>query len=81
MIIVYYMDVETSRHLQYVDAQFVQALEMVQSLRRAGMKHVIMSNEPGDMVGRLGVDSVEDGKTPDGHDYEWSKKHRGGPPR
>jgi hypothetical protein len=32
-------------------------------------------------VGKPGVDAVVDGKTPDGHDYEWSKAGRAGKPR
>jgi hypothetical protein len=32
-------------------------------------------------VGKPGVDAVVDGKTPDGHDYEWSKTGRAGKPR
>lgn len=81
MIVVFYLNGENANRLLFEDEQFVDALDTTQFLRKAGMKHVIMSSEPGDMVGSLGVDSVEDGKTPDGHDYEWSKKHRGGPPR
>ena len=33
------------------------------------------------MVGPIGVSAVEDGKTPDGHDYEWSKAGRAGKSR
>ena len=33
------------------------------------------------MVGPVGVSAVEDGKTPDGVDYQWSKAGRAGPSR
>ena len=33
------------------------------------------------MVGLVGVSAVEDGKTPDGFDYQWSKAGRAGASR
>jgi hypothetical protein len=33
------------------------------------------------MVGPVGVSAVEDGKTPDGVDYQWSKAGRAGASR
>jgi hypothetical protein len=32
-------------------------------------------------IGKPGVDAVVDGKTPDGHDYEWSMAGRAGKSR
>lgn len=42
--------------------------------------HVVISSSHEDCVSGTGVDAVENGKTPDGETYEWSKQHRGGPP-
>lgn len=40
------------------------------------MRHVTISSELSSNIGKPGVDSVLDGKTPDGEDYEWDKAHR-----
>jgi hypothetical protein len=40
-----------------------------------------MASENAQSVGRPGVDAVVNGKTPDGHDYDWSKADRAGKPR
>jgi hypothetical protein len=39
---------------------------------------ITMASEDMNNVGQLGVASIIDGKTPDGHDYEWSKAGRAG---
>ena len=44
--------------------------------RRIGMTFVTMVSEHPDSVGRPGVDSVVDGKTPDGVAYTWNKESR-----
>jgi len=49
-------------------------------LRMLGRSHVCISSELGDSIGKPGVTSIKDGKTPDGHIYEWSKKQRGDGP-
>lgn len=41
-----------------------------------GCTHVTMSCENIDQVGKMGVDAVVDGKTPDGHVYDWNKSSR-----
>ena len=41
-----------------------------------GMTFVTMVSENPDSVGRPGVDSVVDGKTPDGVAYTWNKASR-----
>ena len=51
-----------------------QALKFCQEQRTAGARHVVMSTENSDQVGKPGVDSIVDGKTPDGHDYTWKKR-------
>lgn len=42
------------------------------------ISHITMVSEMPDSVGKPGVDSVSDGKTPDGLPYEWSKAGRAG---
>jgi len=68
-----------SQHRQFKDTELSQALAFAEQKRNDGKKHVTISSELGDCVGKPGVSAVENGKTPDGHDYEWSKKHRGNP--
>lgn len=64
----------------FPDTKLSEALSFCQQLRDERCINVVLSSEPSNMVGGFGVDSVENGKTPDGQDYEWSKQHRGGPP-
>jgi hypothetical protein len=59
-------------------AQMSEALTFMNEQRNAGMRHVCMSVENPNMVGSKGVDSIKDGKTPDGQDYTWSKADRAG---
>jgi hypothetical protein len=40
-----------------------------------------MVAEDPNQVGKSGVDAVVDGRTPDGHAYDWSKAGRAGKPR
>lgn len=66
-------------------SEFNKVLNFMGALRKRQrddqtVAFVSMSSEHPDCIGSPGVDSVEDGKTPDGHDYEWTKQHRGGPP-
>ena len=68
--------------LHYDDKQMSEALKQCQVLRADPRNaHVVMSSELHDMVGPIGVSAVEDGKTPDGHNYEWSKAGRAGKSR
>lgn len=62
----------------FKDIELTAALSCAARFRSDGLKNVSISSEPGDLVGSLGVDSVEDGTLPDGHHYEWSKR-RGDP--
>lgn len=38
------------------------------------ISHVNMVSEDTNMIGQHGVDSIIDGKTPDGHEYSWKKR-------
>ncbi|QXZ10320.1 hypothetical protein KUF54_03440 [Comamonas sp. Y33R10-2] len=66
----------------FSDAQMGEALALCQQLRKdPSNAHVVISSELRDMVGPVGVSAVEDGKTPDGFDYQWSKAGRAGASR
>jgi hypothetical protein len=56
----------------------VIALNVVKEKRDAGHTFVTMASMDVNSVGKPGVDAVEGGKTPDGHDYTWSKAGRAG---
>ena len=58
-----------------------QALACAEACRRAGHRHVSISTELEDHVGRPGVAAVEGGLTPDGQAYDWSKAGRAGKAR
>jgi len=75
-------NVSEARFKEFKDDQLTKALAFAAEKRKnVSCSHVIISTELAGSVGKPGVDSVENGKTPDGHDYEWSKKHRGNPQR
>ena len=65
----------------FLSSELGPALKFAEDQRKIGFPHVTISTELEDNIGKPGVNSVEDGKTPDGHDYEWSKKQRGDGPR
>ena len=63
----------------YADSEMSQALADCQTLRADPRNaHVCISSEMREMVGGLGVAAVENGRTPDGHVYDWSKAGRAG---
>jgi hypothetical protein len=57
------------------------ALQIAKNQRDAGSTFVTMVSENPQHVGKQGVDTIVDGKTPDGQAYEWSKAGRAGMPR
>jgi len=63
------------------EALLTNALEIVKEKRNAGYSFVTMVAEDPNQVGKPGVDAVENGKTPDGEVYDWSKAGRAGRPR
>ena len=66
----------------YLDSEMSQALAQCQALRANPRNaHVCISSELREMVGIMGVSAVEDGRTPDGEPYEWSKAGRAGAAR
>lgn len=54
--------------------------EALRARRRDGenISHITMVSENDNLVGQQGVDTIVDGKTPDGVIYDWSKMHRAG---
>ena len=81
-IVVYWLEGEGDNALPvcelFSSTQLTQALAWAEDRRRAGHRHVSISTELDESVGRPGVSAVEGGKTPDGEAYEWSKAGRAG---
>lgn len=65
---------------EFGDAEMTASHEHMQTLRRQGKRYVAMASENPDSVGQAGVDSVEGGRLPDGHVYDFDKRHRGAGP-
>lgn len=70
-----------SSFIPFEDSELSAALKTCEKLRAEGARHVVLSSEPTALVGKMGVSAVENGKTPDGFAYEWSKQHRGAGPK
>ena len=51
--------------------EMVEALNQTNHLRTIGRAYVTMVSENPNQVGKMGVDSVEDGKLPNGEAYTW----------
>lgn len=59
----------------FESTELTAALQFCNDKRKEpGVTHVTISSEMPDSVGKPGVDSIVDGKTPDGHDYTWMKR-------
>lgn len=54
--------------------EMTKALDRMQHLRTIGRTFVGMVVENPDSVGKPGVDSIVDGKCPDGGVYDWMKR-------
>lgn len=80
MFKIYWTDHDTLSQGQETN-DLVQALQITKEKRDAGYTFVTMASENTQHVGKPGVNAVVDGKTPDGHDYDWSKAGRAGKPR
>ena len=80
MFKIYWTDNNNQVHGQEA-SEIVQALQITKDKRDAGYTSVTMANENPQHVGKQGVDTIVDGKTPDGEDYDWSKAGRAGKPR
>ena len=51
--------------------EMVEALTRANQLRNIGRAYVAMVGENPNQVGKMGVDSVEDGRLPGGESYTW----------
>ena len=61
----------------YNEETLTGALQTAEGLRRqTRYSFVSIVSEDPNCVGKAGVDSVKDGKTPDGHVYSWVKRRR-----
>lgn len=54
--------------------EMVEALTQTNHLRNIGHTYVTMVCENPNQVGKMGVDSVEDGKLPSGEEYTWKMR-------
>ena len=54
--------------------EMVEALTQANHLRNIGRSYVTMVGENPNQVGKMGVDSVEDGKLPSGETYTWKMR-------
>jgi hypothetical protein len=52
----------------------VEALTRANHMRTIGMSYVAMVGENPNQVGKMGVDSVENGKLPNGEEYTWKMR-------
>lgn len=67
-------------HQEFPANDLLTALKHSEERRREGKRHVSISTELPDCVGKGGVSAVEGGKLPDGHVYDYNKAHRGAGP-
>jgi hypothetical protein len=56
----------------YLD--MIEALTETNRLRTLDRRYVTMISENPNQVGKMGVDSIVDGKLPTGEEYTWSKR-------
>jgi hypothetical protein len=62
----------SARSEDYVE--MVAALTEANRLRNEGRAYVVMASENPNQVGRMGVDSVENGHLPSGEAYTWKMR-------
>jgi hypothetical protein len=62
----------SARSEDYVE--MVAALTEANRLRNIGRSYVVMASENPNQVGKMGVDSVEDGHLPSGEAYTWKMR-------
>lgn len=73
---VYYTDPATSTSHSHALFNLTEALRYAEGFRKLGMIFVTMVSENVDNVGKGGVDTVADGKLPNGAVYDWNKNSR-----
>lgn len=73
---IYYTDPVNNKAYAWDEKNLNEALALAERFRREGFTFVTMVSENSEHVGKPGVDSIVDGKTPDGHAYDWNKADR-----
>lgn len=80
-IVVYWLEAPGMPAVQaFEPGQLVPALQFCEDKRCAGKRHVSLSSELAESVGRAGVSTVQARLLPDGTPYDWTKSHRGAGP-
>jgi len=74
---VYYTDPVTNWSHAIDTATLGRALEISEGMRKLGMTYVTIVCENPDQVGKSGVDSIENGKLPDGLEYVYKDRRNG----
>ena len=73
---IYYTN-EWNEDRSYIVDGLEEALACVESVRKNSRnRFVTMVSENPNVVGKPGVDSVVDGKLPDGYTYSWTKRRK-----
>lgn len=82
-IVIFWLEQDAPKFHRFGDHELSAVLTLSQDLRKRvepRCSHVSISSELADSVGKPGVDSIVDGKTPDGFVYDFDKRHRGAGP-
>lgn len=79
-VVVYWTDKDSktpcSRFLSGDGDNLSDAINFTHSLRQQNHRHICYSSFNTDMVGEMGVNTIVDGKLPDGSDYTWKKRRK-----
>ena len=75
MYVVYWMGLDDDPYMKKY-SELTEALRASKELRDMGRRFVTMVSEDPNCVSKAGVDSVENGKTPDGHVYDWKMRRK-----
>lgn len=77
MFKVYFTDNENKVNaFTFANDEMLFALNKASELRNSNCTFITIVAENPDCVGKQGVDSVVNGKLPDGSDYEWKKRRK-----
>lgn len=76
MYIVFYQIPSTKEVEGDTCLTLTEALNIAKWHRDNGNRFVTIASENPDSVGKPGVDSIVDGKCPDGIQYDWNKRDR-----
>lgn len=80
-IVVFWMEpTAEAAHARFESTELTAALKFAEARRQEGKRHVCISTELAESVGKAGVTAVVDKRLPDGHVYDFDKSHRGAGP-